>query len=72
VGCGQSAPKDGLLRFVLREGRLEADPAARLPGRGAYLHRDEACAREAVRRRGFERSLRTTVGLPDDLLESLS
>ena len=72
MGCGQSAPKDGLLRFVLREGRLEADPDARLPGRGAYLHRDEACAREAVRRRGFERSLRTTVGLPDDLLESLS
>ena len=72
MGCGQSAPKDGLLRFVLREGRLEADPDARLPGRGAYLHHDEACAREAVRRRGFERSLRTTVRLPDDLLESLS
>ena len=50
----------------------EADPDARLPGRGAYLHHDEACAREAVRRRGFERSLRTTVRLPDDLLESLS
>ncbi|TMK64703.1 MAG: YlxR family protein [Actinobacteria bacterium] len=72
MGCGQSAPKHGLLRFVLREGRLEADPDARLPGRGAYLHHDEACAREAVRRRGFERSLRTTVRLPDDLLESLS
>jgi len=71
VGCGESAPKDALLRFVLRAGRLEADPDARLPGRGAYMHRDEACAREAVRRRGFERSLRTTVGLPDDLLESL-
>jgi len=71
VGCGESAPKDLLLRFVARGGRIEADPDARLPGRGAYLHRDEACAREAVRRRGFERSLRTTLGLPDDLLESL-
>jgi len=56
---------------VLREGVLHPDPGARLPGRGAYLHREEDCAREAVRRGGFERSLRTKVGVPDDLLESL-
>ena len=56
---------------MLREGVLHPDPGARLPGRGAYLHREEDCAREAVRRGGFERSLRTKVGVPDDLLESL-
>jgi predicted RNA-binding protein YlxR (DUF448 family) len=69
VGCGESAPKDRLVRFVLRSGNLEADPAGHAPGRGAYLHRDERCAREAARRRGFDRSFRRPVRTPDDLLE---
>jgi uncharacterized protein len=69
VGCGESAPKDLMVRFVLRSGGLEADREARAPGRGAYLHRNEACAREAVRRRGFDRSFRTPVRTPDNLLE---
>ena len=69
MGCGESAPKHLLVRFVLRAGKLEADPDAQAPGRGAYLHRDEACAREAVRRRGFDRSFRAPVGTPDNVLE---
>jgi predicted RNA-binding protein YlxR (DUF448 family) len=72
VGCGESAPKDLLVRFVLRGGAVEPDRAGNLPGRGAYLHRNHACAREAIRRRGFDRSFRTQVGAPDrSLLESL-
>jgi uncharacterized protein len=71
VGCGRSAPKDLLVRFVLRSGTVEADPEARLEGRGAYLHPEKSCAREAVRRRGFERSFRAPVRTPDDLLESV-
>jgi uncharacterized protein len=72
VGCGESAPKDLLVRFVLRDGAVEADPAGTLPGRGAYLHRNSACAREAIRRRGFDRSFRTQMRPPaDSLLESL-
>jgi predicted RNA-binding protein YlxR (DUF448 family) len=71
VGCGESAPKDQLVRFVLRSGSLESDPDARMPGRAAYLHPIEACARQAVRSRGFDRSFRAPVGTPDDLLESV-
>jgi predicted RNA-binding protein YlxR (DUF448 family) len=72
VGCGESAPKGLLVRFVLRSGAVEADRGGTLPGRGAYLHRNPACAREAIRRRGFDRSFRTQVRTPDDsLLESL-
>ena len=73
MGCGESAPKNQLLRFVLRAGSVEPDPAGTLPGRGAYLHESDACAREAIRRRGFDRSFRAQVRPPgDSLLESLS
>jgi uncharacterized protein len=72
VGCGESAPKDLLIRFVLRGGAVEPDPAGTLPGRGAYLHRNPDCAREAIRRRGFDRSFRAQVRPPaDSLLESV-
>ena len=51
-------------------GALEADPDARKPGRGAYLCRgNRACAELAVARRGFERSFRGPVSIPDNLLD---
>jgi uncharacterized protein len=68
VGCGRTDAKTELLRFTNVAGRLELDPDGRASGRGAYLHPNADCAREAVRRRGFERSLRAAVALPDDLL----
>ena len=71
MGCGEAAPKEQLVRFVLRDGELVRDPDGRQPGRGAYLHPDARCAREAERRRGFDRSFRTQVRTPADLLESL-
>ncbi|WP_312029437.1 YlxR family protein [Mycolicibacterium sp. CBMA 334] len=43
---------------------VTVDPAACLPGRGAWLHPDEQCAQLAVRRRAFVRALRLT-GSPD-------
>jgi predicted RNA-binding protein YlxR (DUF448 family) len=57
------------LRVVLREGRLHADPEARLPGRGAYVCHNPDCMAEAVRRHGFERSFRAAVRVPDDHLD---
>ena len=68
MGCGRTAAKSELLRFTSVAGHLELDPDMRAPGRGAYLHPTADCAREAVRRRGFERSLRAAVAIPDDLL----
>jgi predicted RNA-binding protein YlxR (DUF448 family) len=37
---------------------LVPDPRRRLPGRGAWLHRDLECLDLAVRRRAFGRALR--------------
>jgi predicted RNA-binding protein YlxR (DUF448 family) len=49
VGCRARFPKKSLVRFVrLSEGGWLADPAARAPGRGAYLC--SASCRDKVRK----------------------
>ena len=45
------------------------DPHRRIPGRGAWLHRDPDCVRLAQRRRAFGRALRVA-GLIDSSLVS--
>jgi predicted RNA-binding protein YlxR (DUF448 family) len=69
VGCGTSTDKRLLQRYVLVDGRLQADPEQRLPGRGAYAC-DGACARRGLARGGFSRSLRHAVPNDPDLLHS--
>ena len=60
IGCRRATAKSQLLRVVAVDGVLTADPAARLPGRGAYVHRDPGCLDKAVSRRAFQRALRLT------------
>ncbi|MBX6371885.1 MAG: YlxR family protein [Acidothermus sp.] len=73
VGCRQRAAKPDLLRLVVvadGEGhapRVVPDPRGRLPGRGAYLHRDLGCFEQALRRRALPRALR--VAGPLDLTD---
>jgi uncharacterized protein len=66
VGCRTRAVKSDLLRVVAVDGIIVIDPAARLPGRGAYLHPSEECLERARRRRAFPRALRVTGALADD------
>jgi hypothetical protein len=47
-----------LLRVVASGTVLVPDERARMPGRGAYLHRDPQCLHLAERRRAFGRALR--------------
>lgn len=58
LGCRQVAAKSELLRIVAVDGVLTADPAARLGGRGAYVHRRAECLDKAEQRRAFQRALR--------------
>ena len=58
VGCGVRAAKSDLLRVVAVGDELVADPAARMPGRGAYLHPSQGCWQRAQRRRALPRALR--------------
>jgi predicted RNA-binding protein YlxR (DUF448 family) len=50
-----------LLRFVARDGRVVVDTAARLPGRGAWVHPVSGCIENAIRRKAFGRALRETI-----------
>jgi predicted RNA-binding protein YlxR (DUF448 family) len=70
VGCGTLAAKADLQRVVLVDGRVEADPAQRRPGRGAYVC-GSSCAQIALKRGGFQRSFRSAVRADPDLVNSL-
>jgi N utilization substance protein A len=61
AGCGRKAPKQELVRFVVRDGVLTHGPAE--PGRGAYTCARLACYDRAVARRAFPRLLRQPVKL---------
>jgi len=70
VGCRTRVAKSDLLRVVVVGGEIVADPLARRPGRGAYLHPSQECLERARRRRAFPRALRVNGTLADDGLAS--
>ena len=65
AGCGRKAPQEELIRFVAQEGQLT--PGAREPGRGVYTCRRLQCFERAVANRGFARTLKTPVGVDQEL-----
>jgi len=65
IGCGRKAPQGQLLRFAAVDGQLV--PGAGLSGRGAYTCRRLACFERAVSRRAFNRTLRKTVRIDQEL-----
>jgi predicted RNA-binding protein YlxR (DUF448 family) len=65
IGCGRKAPQGQLLRFAAVDGQLV--PGGGMPGRGAYTCRRLACFERAVSRRAFNRTLRKTVRIGQEL-----
>ena len=65
AGCGRKAPQAELLRFVARSGELTASPKG--PGRGVYTCRRLACFERATAHRSFNRTLRATVRVDQEL-----
>jgi uncharacterized protein len=66
LGCRLARPKPELLRLVRGPDGVRPDPSGKAPGRGAYVHRDRDCVREATRRGSLARALRVSLS-PDDL-----
>lgn len=70
VACRQQRYKDELLRIARTPtGRVEVDPHAKKPGRGAYVCYNSNCMARAVTKGHLGRSLKTRV--PAELLEQL-
>jgi predicted RNA-binding protein YlxR (DUF448 family) len=65
IGCGRKGPQHEFLRFVAKNGVLV--PGRGEPGRGAYTCRRLSCFERAVSRRAFNRSLRQTVRVEQEL-----
>lgn len=64
----EQKPVAELIRFVVGpDGVLVPDTEARAEGRGVWISLDHKAVAEAVRRKVFARSLKTEVGLPEDL-----
>jgi hypothetical protein len=62
VGCREVAGREELLRLVRSaDGGVRPDPAARRPGRGAWVHPRATCLELAARRGGLQRAFRGAV-----------
>lgn len=70
MACRETAGKRRLLRVARAPDGVVLDPTGRAPGRGAYLHAEQACLELARRRRALERSLKAAV--PDEVWAELA
>ena len=58
VGCRKKVPKDCLLRIVFADAVAVVDEQKRMPGRGAYLCRQERCFLRAEKSGALHRAFR--------------
>ena len=61
IACREPRAQDELMRFTHADGRITADKDTRNDGRGFYLCRSKECAELAIKRKAFNRVLRTNV-----------
>ena len=61
AGCRAKRPKGELVRITSTPEGPRVDLRQRMPGRGAYLCRDEGCLAAGVARGGLSRTLRINV-----------
>lgn len=71
LGCMQSFPKQDLIRVVRTpENEVLIDLKGKKSGRGAYLCKDKACLKKAVKAKRLQTNLE--VQISDELIEALS
>lgn len=70
VACRERKEKGQLVRVVrMPDGVIAVDTRGKMPGRGAYLCKEEACLEKAVKSRALQRALECEI--PQDTLEAL-
>ena len=71
IGCREQKPKPELIRVVRSpQGEVSLDLRGKASGRGAYLCRDAACLKKAVKSRALERAL--SVAIPQEVFDRLA
>ena len=70
LGCRVMKPKAELIRVVRSpEGEIALDFKGKASGRGAYVCKDSACLKKAIKSKALERSLETKI--PDEIYDRL-
>lgn len=70
TGCQELKPKKELLRVLLTpEGSITVDDTGKKNGRGAYICKKLSCLEKAIKHKGLERSLKTSI--PPELFTKL-
>ncbi len=70
IGCREMKTKSELVRVIKTpEGNVCLDLTGKLNGRGAYICRCKDCYDKAVKSKGIERSLKTTIS--DEIYEAI-
>lgn len=70
VGCREMKPKNELVRIVKNaEGFIQLDIKGKLPGRGAYLCKEEQCLKKGQKSKALERGLSSQI--PIEIYQSL-
>jgi len=70
VGCGEMKSKKDMMRVIkTAEDEIILDRTGKKNGRGAYLCVSKECLDMAIKRKGLERSLKTTI--PEEVIGSL-
>ena len=71
VGCREMKEKREMIRVVRSpEGDVSLDPVGKKPGRGAYVCRDAACLKRAIKQKQLERQL--DIALTEEVSRALN
>lgn len=72
IATGESAPKGGLIRFVVGpDDTIFADVAEKLPGRGIWVSATREALATATKKGLFARAARAKVTVPDGLADAI-
>ncbi len=70
LGCREMKPKRELVRVVRSpQGEISVDLRGKASGRGAYVCRDTACLKQALKSKALERNLDTSI--PQEIYDAL-
>lgn len=71
LGCRTMLPKADLTRVVRSPlGEIKLDMQGKMPGRGAYLCKEENCLKKTIKSRALERGF--SCAIPPEIYEQLT